>query len=140
MIVIRLSRVGKKKQPTYRIVVQEKQRDPWGTSIEIVGLYNPRTKPKTLELKKDRIEYWLSQGAQPTETVHNLLVDEKMIDAPKRRATTKDKKQAEETPEEGAEAPGEEKPAEEPKPEEEKKEEAPTEDTPAEEPKEEAAS
>jgi small subunit ribosomal protein S16 len=129
MLSIRLSRVGRKKQPTYRIVVQEKQRDPWGTSIEIVGSYNPRTEPKTIILKEDRIKHWISNGAQPTDTVHNLLVDAKLVNGPKRRATTHDKKEpapaeekAEETPaaapaeakeEAPAEAPAEEAPAEE---------------------------
>ena len=93
MLVIRLSRVGKKKQPSYRVVVQEKQRDPWGTSIEIIGSYNPRTKPKTVTLKEDRVKHWIAQGAQPSDTVHNLLVDAKLVSGPKRRATTHDKKE-----------------------------------------------
>ncbi|MEA3248827.1 MAG: 30S ribosomal protein S16 [Patescibacteria group bacterium] len=104
MLVIRLSRVGKKKQPTYRIVVQEKQRDPWGTSVEIVGNYNPLTEPKTIVLKEDRIKHWIAQGAQPSDTVHNLLVDAKVISDSKRRATTHDKKEAGESP--SAEATG----------------------------------
>jgi len=91
MIVIRLTRVGKKKQPTYRIVVQDKKRDPWGASIDIVGNYNPRTKPKTIVFKEDRIKHWLEQGAQPSNTVHNLLVDAKLIKGAKRCATTHDK-------------------------------------------------
>jgi len=94
MIVIRLTRIGKKKQPAYRVVVQDKRRDPWGASIEIVGNYNPRTKPKTIVFKEDRIKHWLEQGAQPSDTVHNLLVDAKLIKGAKRRATTHDKNEA----------------------------------------------
>ena len=96
MLVIRLSRVGKKKQPTYRVVVQEKQRDPWGTSVEIIGNYNPRTEPSTLNLKEDRVKHWLERGAQPSPTVHNLLVDIGLVKGPKVRATCHDK--AEPTP------------------------------------------
>ncbi len=155
MLVIRLSRGGKKKQPTYRVVVQEKHRDPWGTSVEIVGNYNPRTSPSTLNLKEDRVKYWLEQGAQPSATMHNLLVNAGLIKGDKVRATTHDKKEpapveekAEEAPaaEGGENKPAEEKPAEEPKaeePKEEVKEEPKEEETPAdaegEEKKEEAA-
>jgi small subunit ribosomal protein S16 len=94
MLVIRLSRVGKKKQPTYRMVVQEKQRDPWGTSIEIVGNYNPRTEPGTINLKEDRIKYWLEKGAQPSPTVHNILIDVGLLKGQKMRATCHDKPEA----------------------------------------------
>ena len=96
MLVIRLSRVGKKKQPSYRIVVQEKQRDPWGTSFENVGFYNPRSKPKTITLKEDRIKEWLAKGAQPSATVHNLLVDAKIIRGEKMKTTTGDRPKAKE--------------------------------------------
>ena len=61
MVTIRLSRVGKRKQPTYRFVVQEKGRDPWGSHIEIVGSFNPRSNPRAYVLKEDRIKYWLSE-------------------------------------------------------------------------------
>lgn len=91
MLVIRLSRVGKKKQPSYRLVVQEKKKDPWGKSFEIVGTYNPRTNPKTIILKEDRIKEWLSKGAQPSPTVHNILVDQKVITGEKMKTTTGDK-------------------------------------------------
>jgi small subunit ribosomal protein S16 len=83
MITIRLTRVGKKKQPTYRLVVQDKRRDPWGKAIDIVGHYNPRTNPKDLVLKEDRIKEWIAKGAKPSPTVHNLLVDAKVIDGAK---------------------------------------------------------
>lgn len=81
MLVIRLTRVGKRKQPSYRLVVQEKQRDPWGKALDIVGNYNPRTKVRIL--KEDRIKDWLAKGAMPSATVHNMLVDAKVITEPK---------------------------------------------------------
>ncbi|MFB3813999.1 MAG: 30S ribosomal protein S16 [Terriglobales bacterium] len=71
--MIRLSRVGARKQPHYRIVVIEKDRARDGRSIEVVGTYNPRTSPATVELKRDRIEYWKSKGAQLSDTVGRLL-------------------------------------------------------------------
>jgi len=95
MIIIRLSRVGKTKQPSYRMVVQEKRKDPWGKSLEIVGFYDPRTKPKTITLKEDRIKFWLEKGAATSPTVNNLLVDAKVITGPKKKATKDSKKGAE---------------------------------------------
>jgi small subunit ribosomal protein S16 len=92
MLVIRLSRVGKKKQPSYRLLVQDKQRDPWGDPVEIIGNYNPRTEAKTLVMKEDRVKYWLSKGAQPSPTVHNLFVKAGLIKGEKKRATTHDRK------------------------------------------------
>jgi len=59
VLMIRLSRRGARKQPIYRIVVIEKDRARDGRSIEVVGLYNPRTNPATVDLKNERIEYWL---------------------------------------------------------------------------------
>ncbi len=72
MLMIRLSRRGARKQPIYRVVVIEKDRARDGRSIEVVGLYNPRTNPTTIQLKKDRIDYWVSKGAQMSETVDKL--------------------------------------------------------------------
>ena len=83
MLSIRLSRVGKKKQPTYRVLVLPKTKDPWGDYIENLGFYNPRT--KEINLKVDRIKYWISCGAEATNTVWNLLVKNKVIDAPKKK-------------------------------------------------------
>lgn len=94
MLVIRLTRIGKKKQPSYRLVVQDKTKDPWGKALDIVGNYNPRTTPKTLVLKEDRIKEWMSKGAQPSPTVHNLLVNAKVITGEKVKATTGDVKNA----------------------------------------------
>jgi small subunit ribosomal protein S16 len=94
MLVIRLTRIGKKKQPSYRLVVQDKARDPWGKALDIVGSYNPRTTPKTIILNEDRIKEWMSKGAQPSPTVHNLLVNAKVITGEKVKATTGDVKNA----------------------------------------------
>ncbi len=78
MLVIRLLRVGKKNQPVFRVVVTNKKNPPkGGRFIEIVGFYNPLTKEK--DLKVERIKYWLSVGVQPSDTVHNLLVTDKII-------------------------------------------------------------
>lgn len=94
MLVIRLSRTGKSKQPQYRIVVQEHTQDPWAPAQEVVGTFNPRTEPKTLELKKDRIEFWLSKGAKPSATLHNIFVDEGIIKGEKQRTISITKKRA----------------------------------------------
>lgn len=71
--MIRLARFGARKQPYYRVVVIEKGRARNGRSVEVVGTYNPRTRPTTVELKRDRIDYWRSQGAQVSERVEKLL-------------------------------------------------------------------
>ena len=73
MVMIRLARVGARKQPYYRVVVIEKDRARNGRSIEVVGTYNPRTEPATVNLKSDRIDYWKSVGAQPSEIVAKLI-------------------------------------------------------------------
>jgi len=72
VLMIRLSRRGARKQPVYRIVVIEKDRARDGRSIEVVGLYNPRTSPTTIEFKRDRVDYWLSKGAKMSDTVNKL--------------------------------------------------------------------
>ena len=74
MLMIRLSRRGARKQPYYRVVVIEKDRARDGRSVEVVGTYNPRTNPASVDLKQDRIEYWRSKGAQLSETVNRLLL------------------------------------------------------------------
>jgi len=84
MLRIRLTKIGKKKEPAYRVIVSPRGTPPrGGKSIEILGHYNPRL--KTLSLEKERILYWLSQGAQASTTVHNLLVKENIIDGPKKK-------------------------------------------------------
>lgn len=73
MVMIRLARVGARKQPYYRIVVIEKDRARNGRSIEVVGTYNPRTEPATVSLKRDRIDYWTGVGAQMSDVVAKLV-------------------------------------------------------------------
>ena len=73
MLMIRLARVGARKQPHYRVVVIEKDRARNGRSIEVVGTYNPRTEPASVLLKTDRITYWTGKGAQMSETVGKLV-------------------------------------------------------------------
>jgi small subunit ribosomal protein S16 len=85
MLTIRLSRVGKKKQPIYRFIVSEKARDPWGKATEILGQYNPRSTPVLFQIDEERVKYWISKGAQLSDTVHNLLVERKIITAEKRQ-------------------------------------------------------
>ena len=95
MLRIRLSRFGTNKRPTYRLIVSERQKDTHGDVLEYVGSYNPRTNPKQIQLQTDRIEYWLSKGAQPSPTVHNLLVDQGIIKAKKVHAFRVPKKPVE---------------------------------------------
>ena len=73
MLMIRLARVGARKQPHYRVVVIEKDRARNGRSVEVVGTYNPRTTPATVILKRERIDYWTGNGAQLSERVGKLL-------------------------------------------------------------------
>jgi len=73
VLMIRLARVGARKQPYYRVVVIEKDRARNGRSVEVVGTYNPRTNPASLDLKLERIEYWKGKGAQPSDRVAKLL-------------------------------------------------------------------
>ena len=73
MLMIRLARVGARKQPHYRVVVIEKDRARNGRSIEVVGTYNPRTSPASLELKRDRIDYWVGNGAQMSGRMTKLV-------------------------------------------------------------------
>lgn len=73
MVRIRLRRVGLKKQPSYRIIVADRESPRNGKYLEAIGFYNPRTVPTTLELKEDRALYWLSVGAQPSEAVARIL-------------------------------------------------------------------
>lgn len=87
MLRIRLTRRGKKNQPMYRIVVAEAKRPIKGRFIEILGHYNPRS--KEVVFKKKKIKEWISKGAKPSATVHNLLISNKIISGQKIKATTK---------------------------------------------------
>ena len=73
MVMIRLASVGARKQPYYRIVVIEKDRARNGRNIEVVGTYNPRTNPTSVDLKHERIAYWRGVGAQLSPTVAKLV-------------------------------------------------------------------
>jgi len=109
MLVIRFLRVGKKNQPSFKIVVTDKRESSTtGRSVEEVGFWNPLTKEKVL--KSERIKYWLSVGAKPSPTVFNLLVSEKIIEG-KKIDVHKKPKEKEEKP--LAEKPAEKKPAKE---------------------------
>jgi len=72
-VKLRLRRMGKKKQPIYKMVAADSRSPRDGKFLEAVGFYNPLTNPHTLDLKEDRIMYWLNVGAQPTHTVKSLL-------------------------------------------------------------------
>lgn len=131
MLVIRLTRVGKKKDASFRVVVVDSKRKVQaGNYLEMVGSYDPRVDRS--ELDTERITHWISQGAQPSDTVHNLLVSKGIIDGKKINVLPKktvEKPAAADVPAEAtpAEAPAEAAPegaeappesAEEPKPEE----------------------
>lgn len=73
MVRIRLRRVGAKKQPSYRIVAADRESPRDGRFLEILGHYNPRTKPETIHVEEDRIYHWLKNGAQPSESVVRLF-------------------------------------------------------------------
>lgn len=71
--MIRLARFGAKKKPTYRLVVIEKERARNSRAVEVVGHYNPVAKPKQIQIRHDRVNYWMKNGAQPSDTVARLL-------------------------------------------------------------------
>lgn len=83
MLSIRLTRVGKRKDSRFRIIVQEKTKAPSSSFLELLGSYNPHTDPSTVNLDSERIKYWITQGAQPSDTVHNILIDQKIIEGEK---------------------------------------------------------
>ncbi len=72
-VKLRLTRIGSKKNPVYRIVAADSRSPRDGKFLEIVGRYNPQTDPSTIELEEDRIRDWISKGAQPSQTVKRLL-------------------------------------------------------------------
>ena len=95
MLVIRFLRVGKKNQPFFKIVVTDKRKPPRaGRFVEELGFYNPLKKEKAL--KAERIKYWMSVGAKPSDTVYNLLISEKVIEGKKIDVHKKSKKKKEE--------------------------------------------
>ncbi len=115
MLTIRFTRKGKKNQPFFRIVLVDKRRSSkGGRAVEDLGFFDPLKKRKSLE--KERILYWISKGAQPSDTVHNLLITEKIIEG-KKIGVVKAVKKVEEVKTETS-APVAESPKEEVKPEE----------------------
>lgn len=80
MVKIRLRRTGAKKKPSYRVVVTDSRTSRDGRFIEIIGHYNPRTEPVTFNIHEDRVWHWLSQGAQPTDTVRKMLENAGTLD------------------------------------------------------------
>lgn len=102
MLAIRFFRRGRKNQPFYKIVVTDKRNPPQGGRfLESLGFYNPLTKER--KLNPQRVQYWLSVGAQPSETIHNLLIKEGIIKGKKiaahkkRKEDRKEPKEAEKT-------------------------------------------
>ena len=75
--MIRLARIGKKKHPHYRVVVTEKSRPRNGRFVEIVGTYDPSKKPAAVNLDRERVQYWIGKGAQPSDTVRSFLRNQK---------------------------------------------------------------
>jgi small subunit ribosomal protein S16 len=73
MLMIRLARFGAKKKPSYRVVVIDKERARDSRAVEVIGFYNPVSQPPVVNLKHERMEYWLKSGAQPSDTVARLL-------------------------------------------------------------------
>lgn len=95
MIVIRFLRIGKKNQPFFRLIATEKKNAPrGGRFLEVLGFFNPQTKEK--QIKKERVQYWISKGAQPSPRAHNLFVAEGVIKEKKIAMHSKSKKKAEE--------------------------------------------
>jgi len=73
VLMIRLKRTGARKQPQYRVVVIEKERARNGRPVEVVGTYNPRSTPASIELKRERIDYWVSKGAKLSDRVSKIV-------------------------------------------------------------------
>lgn len=86
MLVIRMRRAGSKNRPFFRIVVTESKSAREGRFVEVIGHYNPRTKPETLELNRDRLAHWTKAGAQASDTVRTLI--DRMPPAPPAEAGT----------------------------------------------------
>ncbi|MEI7812343.1 MAG: 30S ribosomal protein S16 [Ignavibacteria bacterium] len=72
-VKLRLRRMGKKRQPVYKVVAADARAPRDGKFLEAIGIYNPKSDPATIEIKEDRALYWLGVGAQPTDTVRSLL-------------------------------------------------------------------
>jgi small subunit ribosomal protein S16 len=79
LVTMRLCRIGSKKRPYYRIVVIDKRRARNGRFLEVVGNYNPIANPVQMEINQERAQYWLSKGAEPSETVRSLLRKRELV-------------------------------------------------------------
>ena len=79
MVTMRLTRIGSKKRPYYRIVVIDKRRARNGRFLEVLGQYNPIANPVQMEINSERAQYWLSKGAQPSETVESILRKKEIV-------------------------------------------------------------
>ena len=79
MVTMRLTRIGSKKRPYYRIVVIDKRRARNGRFLEVLGQYNPIANPVQMEINSERAQYWLSKGAQPSETVASILRKKEIV-------------------------------------------------------------
>jgi len=73
MLTIRMRRAGSKNRPFFRIVVTEAKSAPEGRFVEVLGHYNPRTKPETLQIDRERLAHWVRAGASPSDTVRTLI-------------------------------------------------------------------
>jgi small subunit ribosomal protein S16 len=102
MLAIKLKRIGKKHQASFRIIVAEKRSKLQGRYVEDLGWWNPHS--DKFEIKKERADYWVKNGAQPTDSVFNLLVDAGVIAGPKKAVHKKAKKDEETAPLEKTEA------------------------------------
>jgi small subunit ribosomal protein S16 len=87
MLAIRLRRTGSKKRPFFRVVVTDSRAARDSSFVEVLGHYNPRTKPETLDLKRDRLDYWIKAGAVPSDTVRTLVARMPAVE-PSATATT----------------------------------------------------
>jgi len=85
MLTIRMSRFGRKGLPMFRLIINEKTKDPWGDYLDALGWYNPRTKEKSLEVEK--IKKYIANGAQVSDSVRNLLISEGVIEGKKANVT-----------------------------------------------------
>ena len=110
MLMIRFQRIGRTNDPAFRIVVLEKERAAKaGNIVELLGTYNPRSKALTLD--DSRVKYWISKGAQPTDSIHNLLINKKVIEGKKINVLEKHTPQIKEQKAGAAAAPATEAPA-----------------------------
>jgi len=94
MLTLRLRRIGKKRHATFRFIVSEKTRSPQSRAVEFLGSYDPHTNPPTIKLHRERVKHWLDHGAQPSETVHNILIEAGLLEGQKVRVARPKKRPA----------------------------------------------